>query len=47
MGEKSEIYPPTTLVKWIFIQIPKKDNTKEPLNYCTIMLISCAGKIMF
>ena len=28
----------------VFISIPKKGNTKEGLNYCTIVLISHAGK---
>ena len=30
----------------VFIPIPKKSNTKECSNYCTIALISHAGKIM-
>ena len=30
----------------VFIPIPKKGNTKECSNYCTIALISCAIKIM-
>ena len=30
----------------VFIQIPKKDNAKERSNYCTIALISQAGKVM-
>ena len=30
----------------VFIQIPKKSNAKECSNYCTIALISHAGKIM-
>ena len=30
-----------------FIPIPKKDNAKECSNYCTIMLISHASKVMF
>ena len=30
----------------VFIPIPKKDNAKECSNYCTIMLISHAGKLM-
>ena len=29
-----------------FIPIPKKDNTKECSNYCTIALISHASKVM-
>jgi len=32
--------------KSVFIQIPKKGNTKECSNYCTITLISHASKIM-
>ena len=30
----------------VFIPIPKKDNAKECSNYCTIVLISHASKIM-
>ena len=30
----------------VFITIPKKDNAKEASNYCTIVLISPAGKVM-
>ena len=30
----------------VFISIPKKSNAKECLNYCTIVLISHASKIM-
>ena len=30
----------------IFIPIPKKGNTKECSNYCTIVLISHASKVM-
>ena len=30
----------------IFIPIPKKGNTKEGSNYCTIALISHASKVM-
>ena len=30
----------------VFIPIPKKDNAKECSNYCTIALISHAGKVM-
>ena len=30
----------------VFIPIPKKSNAKECSNYCTIALISHAGKIM-
>ena len=30
----------------VFIPIPKKDNAKECSNYCTITLISHAGKVM-
>ena len=32
--------------KLVFIPIPKKDNIKECSNYCTIALISHAGKVM-
>ena len=31
----------------VFIPIPKKGNTKECSNYCTIALISHASKVMF
>ena len=31
----------------VFIPIPKKGNTKECTNYCTIALISHASKVMF
>ena len=30
----------------VFIPIPKKDNAKERLNYCTIALISHASKVI-
>ena len=30
----------------VFIPIPKKDNAKECSNYCTIVLISHASKVM-
>ena len=30
----------------IFIPIPKKGNAKEYSNYCTVALISHAGKVM-
>ena len=30
----------------VFIPIPKKGNSKECLNYCTIALISHASKVM-
>ena len=30
----------------VFISIPKKDSAKECSNYCTIALISHAGKVM-
>ena len=33
--------------KSVFITIPKKGNAKECSNYCTIVLISYAGKVMF
>ena len=32
--------------KVVFIPIPKKGNAKEYSNYCTIALISHAGKVM-
>ena len=32
--------------KSVFIPIPKKGNAKEYSNYCTIALISHAGKVM-
>ena len=33
--------------KWsVFIPIPKKGNAKESSNYCTIILISHASKVM-
>ena len=34
------------LVKVSFHSNPKKDNAKEYSNYCTIALISHAGKVM-
>ena len=37
----------TGLEKLAFIPIPKKDNAKECLKYCTIALISHASKVMF
>ena len=36
----------TGLEKVSFIPIPKKGNAKECSNYCTIALISHAGKVM-
>ena len=36
----------TGLEKSLFIPIPKKGNTKECSNYCTIILISQASKVM-
>ena len=36
----------TGLEKVSFIQIPKKGNAKECSNYCTIVLISHASKVM-
>ena len=36
----------TGLEKSVFISIPKKSNAKECSNYCTIALISHAGKVM-
>ena len=32
--------------KAVFISIPKKGNTRECLNYCTIVLISLMLKIL-
>ena len=37
----------TGLEKSVFVPIPKKGNAKEYSNYCTIVLISHASKIMF
>ena len=37
---------PQDLKKSIFIPIPKKGNAKECSNFCTIALISYAGKVM-
>ena len=36
----------TGLEKSVFIPIPKKGNAKERSNYCTIVLISHASKVM-
>ena len=36
----------TGLEKVSFISIPKKGNTKECSNYCTVVLISHSGKVM-
>ena len=36
----------TRLEKSVFISIPKKGNSKECSNYCTIALISHASKVM-
>ena len=36
----------TRLKKSVFIPIPKKGNTKECSNHCTITLISQASKVM-
>ena len=36
----------TGLKRSVFISIPKKGNTKERSNYCTIALISHASKVM-
>ena len=36
----------TRLEKSVFIPIPKKGNVKECSNYCTIVLISHASKVM-
>ena len=35
-----------TGVEKVFIPIPKKGNTKECSNYCTIVLVSHASKVM-
>ena len=37
---------PQAWKKSVFIPIPKKGNAKECSNYCTIALISHAGKVM-
>ena len=37
---------PQDLKRSVFIPIPKKGNTKECSNYCTIALISHASKVM-
>ena len=36
----------TGLERSVFIPIPKKDNPKECLNYCTTALISQASKVV-
>ena len=36
----------TGLERSVFIPIPKTSNAKESSNYCTIVLISHAGKVM-
>ena len=36
----------TGLKRSVFIPIPKKGNAKVCSNYCTIVLISCASKVM-
>ena len=36
----------TGLEKSVFIPIPKKGNAKECSNYCTVVLISHASKVM-
>ena len=36
----------TRLEKSVFISIPKKGNSKECSNYCTIALIIYASKVM-
>ena len=38
---------PQYLKRSVFIPIPKKGNAKEYSNYCTIVLISHASKVMF
>ena len=40
------LQPPQDWKRSVFISIPKKSNAKECLNYCTIVLISHASKIM-
>ena len=47
MSENLENSVATGLAKLVFIPIPKKGNVKECSNYCTIALISHAGKVMF
>ena len=42
---KTQQWPPDGKMS-VFIPIPKKGNTKECLNYCTIALISHASKVM-
>ena len=37
---------PQNWKRLVFIAIPKKDNAKECSNYCTIVLISHASKVM-
>ena len=37
---------PQDWIRSVFIPIPKKGNTKECSNYCTIALISYASKVM-
>ena len=37
---------PMGLERSVFILIPKKGNSKESSNYCTIALISHTGKVM-
>ena len=37
---------PQDWTRSLFIPIPKKGNAKECSNYHTIILISCAGKVM-
>ena len=37
---------PQDWTRSVFIPIPKKDNCEECLNYCTILLISHASKVM-
>ena len=43
--EKTQQYP-QDWKRSIFIPIPKNDNAKECPNYCTIVLISHASKVM-
>ena len=43
---KTQQWPQVWKRKKVFIPIPKKGNTKECSNYCTIALISHASKVM-
>ena len=47
MSPNLEISPVATgLERSVFIPIPKKDTAKEYSNCCTVVLISCASKVM-